>query len=166
MGSLTYSAPTPLEDAHRLDDFACDDSPLEIWLKRRARRNHSSGASRVFVVTVDDGLVVAYYALSAGSVARAAAPGRVSRNMPEPIPAIVLGRLAVHRDHGGRGLGAGLLRDAVLRTQRLSQDLGVRALLCHAVDERARAFYLHHGFLVSPIEPLTLMLPLGDSASS
>ena len=166
MGSLTYSAPTPLEDAHRLDDFVCDESSLEIWLKRRARKNHSIGASRVFVVTVDGGSVAGYFALSAGSVARAAAPGRVSRNMPEPIPVVVLGRLAVHRDHSGRGLGAGLLRDAVLRTQRLSQDLGVRVLLCHAMDGRARAFYLHHGFLVSPIEPLTLMLPLGGLASS
>jgi GNAT superfamily N-acetyltransferase len=165
VGDLTYSAPTPLEDAHRLDDFACDEASLESWLKRRARKNHSSGASRVFVVTVDGGPVVGYYALSAGSVVRAVAPGRVSRNMPEPIPVAVLGRLAVHRDHGGRGLGAGLLRDAVLRTERLSRDLGVRVLLCHAVDERARAFYLHHGFLVSPIERLTLMLPLGSLAT-
>jgi len=162
VGSLIYSVPAPLEDLHRLDDFVCDEASLEHWLKRRARKNHSSGASRVFVVTTDDRSVVGYYALSAGSVVRAVTPGRVSRNMPEPIPVAVLGRLAVHQDHSGRGLGAGLLRDAILRTRRLAQDLGVRALLCHAVDERARAFYLHHGFLVSPIEPLTLMLPLGS----
>jgi len=161
VGALIYSAPAPLEDSHRLDGFVCDEASLESWLKRRARKNHSSGASRVFVVTTADGAVAGYYALSAGSVVRAAAPGRVSRNMPEPIPVAVLGRLAVHRDHAGRGLGAGLLKDAVLRTRRLAQDLGIRALLCHAVDERTRAFYLHHGLLVSPIEPLTLMLPLG-----
>ncbi len=166
MGSLIYSAPVLLEDAHHLDDFVCNEASLENWLKRRARKNHSSGGSRVFVVTTDNGSVVGYYALSAGSVARAVTPGRLSRNMPEPIPVAVLGRLAVHRDHGGRGLGAGLLRDAVLRTQRVARDVGVRALLCHAVDEHARAFYLHHAFLVSPIEPLTLMLPLGSLASS
>ena len=160
MGNLSYSAPAPLEDSHRLEDFFCTQPSLESWLKRTARKNHTRGASRVFVVVTGDRAVVGYYALSAGSVARAVAPGRISRNTPEPIPVAVLGRLAVHHGHTGHGLGAGLLRDAVLRTQRLAREMGVRALLCHALDEQAQAFYLHHGFLTSPIEPLTLMLPL------
>lgn len=160
MGEVTYSAPAPLSELHRLEDFSCTEASLEAWLKRTARKNHLRGASRVFVVTDATGAVAGYYALSAGSVARALVPGAVRRNMPEPIPVAVLGRLAVHSAHAGRGLGHGLLKDAVCRTQRLAEDLGIRAMLCHAIDERARAFYLHHGFLVSPIEPLTLMLPL------
>lgn len=161
MGEVTYQPPVPLADSHRLDDFRCTEPFLEAWLKRTARKNHLSGASRVFVVTDASDAVVGYYALAAGSVTRALAPGAVRRNMPEPIPLVVLGRLAVHSAHAGRGLGRGLLKDAVLRTQRLATDLGVRALLCHAIDERARAFYLRHGFLVSPMEPLTVMMPLG-----
>lgn len=157
---MTWQPPVPLADAHRLDDFRCTDPSLEAWLKRTARKNHLSGASRVFVVADEMDAVVGYYALAAGSVTRALALGAVRRNMPEPIPVVVLGRLAVHSAHAGRGLGRGLLKDAVLRTQRLATDLGVRALLCHAIDERARAFYLHHGFIPSAIEPLTVMLPL------
>lgn len=161
MGEVTYQPPVPLADSHRLDDFRCTQASLEAWLKRSARKNHLGGASRVFVVTDAVDAVVGYYALAAGSVTRAQAPGVVRRNMPEPIPVVVLGRLAVHSAHVGGGLGRGLLKDAVLRTQRLAADLGIRALLCHAVDERALAFYLHNGFVVSPMEPLTVMLPLG-----
>lgn len=87
-------------------------------------------------------------------------PGNIRRNMPEPIPVVVLGRLAVHADWAGRGIGAGLLKDAVLRSKRLSEEVGVRALLCHAISDSAREFYLHHGFIESPIEPMTLMLNL------
>jgi GNAT superfamily N-acetyltransferase len=161
MGVVTYRPPVPLADTHRLDEFSCTEVSLELWLKRNARKNHLSGASRVFVAAESGGAVVGYYALAAGSVARALVPGRVRRNMPEPIPAAVLGRLAVHAAHTGRGLGHGLLKDAITRTQRAAVDLGIRALLCHAADERARAFYLHHGFIVSPMEPLTVVLPLG-----
>jgi GNAT superfamily N-acetyltransferase len=157
---MSYLPPAPLQDSHRLEEFRCTEASLEAWLKRTARKNHLSGASRVFVVADSTGAVVGYYALAAGAVTRALVSGSLRRNMPEPIPVAVLGRLAVHSAHTGRGLGHGLLKDAILRTQRLAQDLGMRALLCHAVDERAQAFYLHHGFIVSPVEPLTVMLPL------
>ena len=153
------SAPAPLTDAHRLDGFRCRESALEIWLKQRARRNQQDGASRCFVVCAGED-VVGYYALAAGAVSHDQAPGNIRRNMPDPIPIIVLGRLAVHADWRGQGIGAGLLKDAVLRALRLSQDMGIRALLCHALDEEAKRFYLHHGFVVSPIEPLTVMLNL------
>lgn len=157
---MTYSLPELLDESHSLDEFACSQPSLELWLKRQARKNHASGASRVFVVATGDRKVVGYYALAAGSVLRELTPGRVSRNMPEPIPVALLGRLAVHRDHTGRGLGAGLLQDAVLRAERLAGELGIRALLCHAIDDQAVAFYLRHGFVPSPVEPLTVMLPL------
>ena len=152
-------APTPLTEAHRLEAFRCTEPALENWLKQRARRNQHDGASRCYVVCAGED-VVGYYALAAGAVSHAHAPGKVRRNMPEPIPVVVLGRLAVHADWTGCGIGAGLLKDAVLRALRLSQELGIRALLCHALHEDAKRFYLHHGFVESPIEPLTVMLNL------
>lgn len=159
MKRRTLRAPAPLADAHRLEGFRCTEPALESWLKQRARRNQLDGASRCYVVCAGED-VVGYYALAAGAVSHAQAPGNVRRNMPDPIPVIVLGRLAVHADWAGQGIGAGLLKDAVLRALRLSQEMGIRALLCHAINEDAKQFYLHHGFVVSPIEPLTVMLNL------
>ena len=155
--SAAISEPVPLAEAHRLDSFRCSKPELEFWLKQRARRNQLEGASRTFVVCADNE-VVGYYALCAGAVLHETVPGNIRRNMPEPIPVAVLGRLAVHSDWNGQGVGAGLLKDAVLRTAKLAEEMGIRALLCHAIDENAKKFYLHHGFIKSPIEPLTVML--------
>lgn len=159
---MKYRQPELLLDSHDVESFACRHESLTRWLSQRALRNHNSGASRVFIVATSNGQVAGYYAIAAGSVSRDVAPGRVRRNMPEPIPVAVLGRLATSITHEGRGIGSGMLRDAVLRSQRLSTEIGIRALLCHAIDEQAAAFYRHHGFLASPVEPLTLMLPLGS----
>ncbi len=156
---VSLSAPVALDDEHRLEDFRCSENELEVWLKQRARRNQRDGASRCFVVC-DGDEVVGYYALAAGAVVHAVAPGSLRRNMPDPIPVVVLGRLAVHVDWTGRGIGAGLLKDTVERALRLSRELGIRALLCHAISDSARQFYLHHGFVPSPIEPMTLLLNL------
>lgn len=108
----------------------------------------------------DGSAVVGYYALAAGSVTHAEAASKVKRNMPDPIPAIVLGRLAVHKNWMGQGIGAGLLKDAILRSIRSSEEIGVRVMLCHAIDEEAKKFYLKHGFLASPVNDMTVMLPL------
>jgi GNAT superfamily N-acetyltransferase len=105
-------------------------------------------------------VVVAYYALSAGSIATLSAPGRIRRNVPDPIPVIVLGRLAVDAKWAGKGLGAGLLKDALMRSLQASELVGARALLCHAIDETAKRFYVHHGFIESPVHPMTLLVPL------
>ena len=157
---MALSAPSPLGDEHRLDDFQCTAPELTRWLLERARPNQASGASRCFVVCDGQQDVVGYYALAAGAVSHAHAPGRIRRNMPEPIPVIVLGRLAVHRGRVGQGIGQGLLKDAVQRTLRASEQIGARALLCHATDDVAKAFYLKHGFIESPIHGMTVMLPL------
>jgi predicted N-acetyltransferase YhbS len=153
------SAPAPLDDSHGLDHFRCTSPELTRWLQTRARKNQREGASRCFVVCNDND-VVGYYALAAGSVSLAGAPGSIRRNMPNPIPAVVLGRLAVHVDWGGQGIGRGLLRDALLRSMRAAQELGIRVFLCHAIDENAKAFYAYHGFVESPIDPLTMMISL------
>lgn len=155
----------PLAEGHRLDSFRCSKPELEFWLKQRARRNQLEGASRTFVVCVNNE-VVGYYALSAGAVLHETVPGNIRRNMPEPIPVAVLGRLAVHSDWNGQGVGAGLLKDAVLRTAKLAEEMGIRALLCHAIDESTKEFYLHHGFVESPIEPLTVMLNVAKLAKA
>ena len=133
---------------------------LDDWLKRRALSNQASGASRTFVVANDDGHVRGYYAMAAGAVSHQLATRVVRRNMPDPVPVMVLARLAVDRRAQGLHLGAGLLQDAVNRALAVSQDAGVRALLVHALHEKARQFYEHYGFQPSPTHPMTLMLRL------
>jgi len=158
--SLQLSAPQPLLEAHDVSDFSCGNVELDDWLKKRALFNHASGASRVFVTTDTDDRVYGYYALAAGAVAHREATGNVRRNMPAPIPVVVLGRLA--RDINARGiqLGASLLQDAVNRAVTVAEKMGVRAILVHAIDDRAVAFYESYGFRPSPMHPMTLLLRL------
>lgn len=158
--SLQLSAPQPLTANHQLSQFACGESSLDEWLKRRALTNHLSGASRTFVVANPEGQVFGYYALAAGAVAHQDATSAVRRNMPDPVPVMVLARLAVDQRAQGLKLGASLLQDAVNRALAVAQNAGVRALLVHALNEPARTFYAHYGFQGSPLHPLTLMLRL------
>ena len=134
---------------------------LDEWLKRRALANQVSGASRTFVVTDRDARVYGYYALAAGAVSHRLATGSVRRNMPDPIPVMVLARLAVDRRAQGIKLNNALLQDAVNRAVTVAQNMGVRALLVHALHERAKSFYEYFGFQPSPVDPLILMLRLG-----
>lgn len=157
---MQLSAPQPLAATHRLDGFHCGEPSLDDWLKRRALTNHLNGASRTFVVVDSDECVLGYYALAAGAVSHQEATGPVRRNMPDPVPVMVLARLAVDVRAKGIKLGAGLLRDAVTRVQSVAEHVGVRALLVHALNERATEFYEHYGFRASPLHPMTLMLPL------
>jgi GNAT superfamily N-acetyltransferase len=154
------SAPQPLSAEHRVDGFACGESSLDEWLRRRALPNQTTGASRTFVVTDDSNQVVAYYALATGAVAHHDASGRIRRNMPNPVPVMVLARLAVDQRYQGHKLGAAMLKDAVQRTLAVSQTAGVRALLVHALNESSRQFYMHYGFESSPVNPMTMMLLL------
>lgn len=158
--SLRLGAPQPLTAHHLLDRFDCGEPSLDEWLKRRALANQLGGASRTFVVADMEDRVVGYYSLAAGAVSRNLATGSVRRNMPDPVPVLVLARLAVERHAQGLQLGAALLQDAVNRAVSVSQNAGVRALLVHALDDKAKQFYLHYGFVESPLHPLTLMLPL------
>ena len=159
--SLQVSAPEPLSAAHRQGGFDCGEAALDEWLKRRAMANQLGGASRTFVVTDQNKSVIGYYALAAGAVAHQAATSQVRRNMPVPVPVLVLGRLAVDRRTQGAKLGAALLQDAVNRAVAVSQNAGVRALLVHTLHDRAKQFYEHYGFQASPTHPMTLMLRLG-----
>lgn len=152
--------PQFLSADHSLTAFDCGVPSLDDWLKRRARANHAGGASRTYVVATEDGRVAGYYALAAGAIALRDAPGSVRRNMPDPIPMIVLGRLAVDRLWRGRGLGVALLQDVVLRSAAAAREIGVRGILVHAISDAARDFYLHHGFTPAPHAPMTLVLSL------
>lgn len=155
------TAPEPLDAHHALDAFDCGVETLNDWLKRRAAQNQASGASRTFVSS-DAGQVVAYYALASSAVAPSAAPGRFRRNMPDPIPVVVLARLAIARSHQGRGLGRAMFQDAGRRVIHASGAIGIRGLLVHALSEDAKAFYMKLGLDPSPLDPMTLMVTIAD----
>lgn len=153
-------SPEKLSAQHDLSRFDSGEPALDEWLRRRALQNEASGASRTYVVCVEK-RVVGYYTLAVGAVALVEAPGRVRRNMPDPLP--VLGRLAVDREYQCRGIGAGLLRDAILRTVQAAEIAGIRAILVHAISATAKRFYEERGFVPSPVEPLTVMIPVMEA---
>ncbi|MCB0996920.1 MAG: GNAT family N-acetyltransferase [Acidimicrobiales bacterium] len=155
------SGPDLLTEAHVVDGFDCGEDHLNTWLRRRARRNQADGSSRTWVVA-DDERVVGFYASSAAVLLRASATRRAARNQPDPLPAFLLGRLAVDQKHQGRGLGAALLKHFLLKSIEIADVTGVRVLLVHAKDQSAAAFYQRYGFEPSPIDDLTLMLLVKD----
>lgn len=161
---MNLRPPEPFAQHHELGGFSCGEPVLDDWLRRRALANQIGGASRTFVAADDRHVVMGYYALSAGAVAHQAATRSVRHNMPDPVPVMVLARLAVDTRAQGIKLGAALLRDAVARAVAVSENAGVRALLVHALNDRARRFYEHYGFQASPAHPMTLMLRLAVGA--
>ena len=156
---MTLTEPQPISPEHVLSGFDSGQPSLDSWLISRAEKNERGGGSRTYVVC-NDGVVVAYYCLSTGSVARKESPGRIRRNMPDPIPVMLIGRLAVDRGYQGQGIARALVRDAILRTLRAAKIAGIRALLVHALDQDAAGFYRHLGFMPSPLDPLVLALPM------
>lgn len=160
--SRDYTVPRLLATDDDLEGFDSGEPELGQWLVRQAQRNQATGGSRTYVTT-RDGRVVGYYSLATSSVVQAQVSGRVRRNQPNPIPVILLGRLAVDHKEQGRGLGAHLLRDAITRTVEAANIVGVRALLVHALHEQARPFYLNFNFEPSPTDPLHLFLLIKDA---
>src|ERR1700693_639689 len=156
------SPPEHLTPGHDISTFDCGVSDLNEWLKKRALANEESGASRTYVVS-SASKVVGYYALANGGVALAKAPGRVRRNMPDPLPVMIVGRLAVDRGWQGRNIGRSLLRDAILRTLQAAEIGGIRAILVHAISEDAKRFYERYGFTSTPVDPMTLMVTAADA---
>ncbi len=151
--------PVPLTRDHRIAGFDCSSGSLNEWLIRRALKNDYSGGSRTYVVC-DDNQVIGYYAIAAGSVGHGEAPGQIRKNMPDPIPALILGRLAVGHRYQGSGIGQGLLKDALARSMNVSEQVGARVLIVHTLNKKAEAFYLRHGFKINLQMPNTLLLPL------
>jgi GNAT superfamily N-acetyltransferase len=162
---MTLSAPDLLTDYHDVEAFASGLERLDTWLKRRAMTNQATGASRTFVVC-DGRRVVAYYALASSVVAVVEASGRFRRNMPDPIPVVILGRLAVDQSFQGKGVGRALVRDAGYRVIQAANTIGIRGLIVQATSAEAKLFYEHIGFDASPLDPMTLMITLTDLKAS
>jgi GNAT superfamily N-acetyltransferase len=158
---MALTSPQTINEHHQIGASDSGVATLDDWLKRRARANQASGASRTYVVC-EEQRVVAYYALASGAVAIETASARLRRNMPGPVPVAVLGRLAVERDFQKHGLGRALVRDAATRVIQAADLIGIRGILVHAISPEAKAFYLALGFDVSPLEPMTLMATLAD----
>jgi GNAT superfamily N-acetyltransferase len=150
---VPLSRPEPLNDTHDLAAFDSGVLSLDEWLKRRARANQTSGASRTFILA-EGQRAVGYYALASGAITVA--------DMPDPVPVAVLGRLAIDRSQQGRGLGRALFRDCALRVAQAADAIGIRGIVVHAISEQAKAFYEALGFDPSPSEPMTLMVKLAD----
>ena len=157
--TASLSAPTPLADHHDLETFASGVAMLDDWLRRRARANEIHGASRTYVVA-SGSVVVGYYCLAASSVTLTDAVPKLKRNMPDPVPMAVLGRLAVDERWRGKDIGSSMLQDAFLRLIQAAEIIGVRGVLVHAISDEAKTFYVRYGFRPTPSDPMTLMAPL------
>lgn len=168
-GRRPYTAPRPIEADDRVERFDCGKEPLNDFLRQRAIKNEGR-ASRTYVVNslagADAGSVLAYYTLAAGAVGHDGAPSWARRNMPNPVPVIVLGRLAVDSSHHCRGLGSALLKEAIQRTLGASRTIGARALVIHAIDDEAVGFYATYGFQRFPTDSRTLFLPVETLTAS
>jgi GNAT superfamily N-acetyltransferase len=159
------SRPEPLTEHHQIEMFTSGVESLDTWLKHRAMKNQRTGASRTFVVCAGQ-RVLAYYVLASSAIAVIEAPGRFRRNMPDPIPVVILGRLAVDRSFQGKGVGRALVRDAGSRVIQAADTIGIRGLIVHALSAEAKAFYEHVGFSPSPLDSMTLMISLADLKAS
>lgn len=158
---MKLTAPMPLTKHHVTHGFACGIDSLDQWLHRRSLKNQIQGASRTYVVC-DETRVVAYYALASGALTTVDATGRFSRNMPDPIPIVVLGRLAVDQALQGQGFGRSLVRDAGLRVIQAADAIGIRGMTVNALSDDAKHFYEKIGFEPSPIDSHLLMITLPD----
>lgn len=161
--------PAPITSDHRIDGFDCGKPPLDNWLKARALDNEGR-ASRTYVVVATAGPqagdVIGYYTLATGGVALSEIRGKHRHNMPNPVPVMVLGRLAVDDRHRSQGIGPALLREAMQRTLDISRSAGVRMLMVHAIDDDAVTFYLRYGFHVFPAGSRTMFLPIETIAAA
>ena len=161
---MSFTQPALIAAQHQLEAFDCGNESLNQYLKRFALTNSAAGVARTYVTTpTGEPAVAGYYSLAAGSVEKARVSERVAKGLPlHPIPVVLLARLAVDQLFQGKGLGKGLLRDALQRTLAAAEVIGVRAVLVHAKDENAAAFYARFGFAPSPTDPLHLMLLIKD----
>lgn len=160
---MSLRSPEPLGPQHRVDGFDCGKPALNDWLIRHARQAQGAGSSKTYVVTDNDRLV-GYFSLTVGQINPLDAPDRIRKGMGQyPLPVVILARLAVSRIDHGRGIGFGLLQDAIRRTVFIGEQAGVRAMLTHPIDKEAAAFYARFGFIQSPLREQQLLLLLKDA---
>jgi GNAT superfamily N-acetyltransferase len=160
---VSLIGPEPLGAQHRLEGFDCGKPTLNDWLVRHARPAQGSGSAKTFVVSEDD-RVAGYFSLTVGQIDTLDAPERIRKGMGQyPIPVVILARLAVSLQDQGRGIGVGLLQDAIRRTLLIAEQAGIRAMLTHPIDEEAARFYTRFGFIASPLREQQLLLLLKDA---
>ncbi len=160
---MNLSAPLPLDANHQLEEFDCARPALNTWLLHHARQAHSSGSARTFAVC-DGSRVAGYFSLTVGQIDTLEAPEPVRRGMGQhPIPVIILARLAVDIAYQGRGIGFGMLQDAIRRTLKIAEQAGIRALLTHPIDAEAEVYYRRFGFESTPVRERQLILLLKDA---
>ena len=160
---MIISKPEVLSKEHRVESFDCGNLSLNEWLIRHSRQAQSSGSAKTFVVT-DSGRVVGYFSLTVGQVDTYEVPERVRQGMGQyPIPVVILARLAVSLKYQKMGIGVGLLQDAIKRTVLIAEQVGIRALLTHPIDNAAAQFYERFGFVASPVREKQLVLLLKDA---
>lgn len=161
---MAYSSPEPLRGKHGTERFECGEGSLDTWLEKHARQAEASGSARVFVTADDGGRVVGFYALAAASVSPKDATDRLMRGQSkhQPVPVILIGRLAVDGDHQGNQVGRSLLQDALLKSATAAGSIGARAVIVHAISDRAVRFYERFGFEPSPTDPRHLILLMKD----
>lgn len=163
--NLDLRPPERITRDHRLEDFSCGRDSLDNYLKRRALRADAAGDAKVIVLVNRELQVIGYYTISSASVSRRIAIRKLKRNSPDPIPMALIGRLAIAANHQGQGLGRALVRDAVLRISNASEEIGIRGILLHALDDDAKAFYEKCGFRESSIDHNLMMVPLREIAA-
>lgn len=160
---MSFTGPEPLGQQHSIEGFDCDKPALNDWLLRYARQAQGSGSAKTFVVS-ENGRVVGYFSLTVGQVDTLETPERIRKGMGQyPIPVVILARLAVNRQDQGRGIGVGMLQDAIRRTLLVAEQAGIRAMLTHPIDEDAARFYTRFGFIGSPLREQQLLLLLKDA---
>ena len=163
---MSLRGPDSLDTRHRLEDFDCGKTALNEWLHRHARQAQGSGSAKTFVVA-DDERVVGYFSLTVGQVDTLETPERIRKGMGQyPIPVVILARLAVSIHDQGKGIGFGMLQDAIRRTLLIAEQAGIRAMLTHPIDEEASNFYTRFGFIASPLSEQQLLLLLKDARHS
>jgi predicted N-acetyltransferase YhbS len=163
---MTLRGPESLGAQHQLESFDCGKPNLNEWLPRHARQAQASGSAKTFIVA-DDQRVAGYFSLTVGQVDTLEAPVRIRKRMGQyPIPVVILARLAVSKQDQGRGIGVGLLQDAIRRTLLLAEQAGIRAMLTHPLDDDAARFYSRFGFIASPLREQQLLLLLKDARRS
>ena len=164
MGKMNISSPIPIDENNDCSNFDCGEGSLNYWLKNRALKKQKSCASSVFVIE-ENNQIIGFYCLAAGAISHAEVPKKLSRNTPAPLPIILLGRLAVDNRYKGQGIGADLLRDAIIRIIAIANNVGVVAIVTHALNDNAKSFYMQYGFIESNIAEMTLILPLKNIIS-
>jgi predicted N-acetyltransferase YhbS len=160
---VSLSGPESRVVQHRLDGFDCGKPALNDWLLRHARQAQASGSAKTFVVA-DTGRVAGYFSLTVSQIDTLDAPERMRKGMGQyTVPVVILARLAVCPRDQGRGIGCGLLQDAIRRTLLIAEQAGIRAMLTHPLDEEAARFYTRFGFIASPLRDRQMLLLLKDA---